>query len=114
MSNEIVKKQMTFSQYLTQDAIKTKINSIVGSDKGSSFVSGLLSAVTSNPTLNECTQPSLLNCALLGSSLNLSPSPQLGQYYMVPYDNNKLGIKEATFQLGWKRICAISIKNRTI
>ena len=111
MGSELVqKKQMTFSQFLTQDSIKNKINSIVGSDKGTSFVSGLLSAVTSNPTLSECTQPSLLNCALLGSSLNLSPSPQLGQYYMVPYDNNKLGVKEAQFQLGWKGYVQLALR----
>jgi recombination protein RecT len=34
--------------------------------------------------------------ALLGESLNLSPSPQLGHYYLVPYAN------KATFQLGYK------------
>ena len=117
MSNELTqKKQMTFSQFLTQDAIKNKINSIVGSDKGASFVSGLLSAVTSNPTLSECSQPSLLNCALLGSSLNLSPSPQLGMYYMVPYENTKVidgekfKVKEAQFQLGWKGYVQLALR----
>lgn len=100
MSNEIIEKPKTFSQYLTQDSIKNKINSIVGSDKGASFISGLLSAVTANPALAQCTPASLLNCALLGHSLNLSPSPQLGQYYMVPYENRKLGVTESQFQLG--------------
>jgi len=30
------------------------------------------------------------------------PKPQLGQYYMVPYDNRSKGAKEAQFQLGYK------------
>lgn len=34
--------------------------------------------------------------------MNLSPSPQLGQFYMVPFDNKKKGRKEAQFQLGYK------------
>lgn len=34
--------------------------------------------------------------------MNLSPSPQLGQFYMVPFDNKKKGCKEAQFQLGYK------------
>ena len=89
--NQLAKKE-TFSQYLTKDSIKSKINAIVGSEKGASFISGLLSAVQTNPTLQMCTQASLLNCALLGHSLNLSPSPHLGHFYIVPYENKKLGI----------------------
>lgn len=54
------------------------------------------------PALQECTNPSILSAALLGEALNLSPSPQLGQFYMVPFDNKKKGVKEAQFQLGYK------------
>lgn len=46
-----------------------------------------------------------VNAALLGEALNLSPSPQLGQFYMVPFDNKKKGCKEAQFQLGYKGCC---------
>lgn len=109
MSNEIAVKE-SFSQYLTKDSIKQKINAIVGGDKGASFISGLLSAVTANPTLQTCTQASLLNCALLGHSLNLSPSPQLGHYYIVPYDNKKLGITEGQFQLGYKAYIQMALR----
>ena len=56
----------------------------------------------STPALQECTSPSIVNAALLGEALNLSPSPQLGQFYMVPFDNKKKGCKEAQFQLGYK------------
>ena len=109
MSNEIAIKE-SFSQYLTKDSIKQKINAIVGSDKGASFISGLLSAVTANPTLQTCTQASLLNCALLGHSLNLSPSPQLGHYYIVPYENKKMGITEGQFQLGYKAYIQMALR----
>ena len=61
-----------------------------------------MSAVQATPALQECTNSSILSAALLGESLNLSPSPQLGQYYLVPYDNRSKGAKEAQFQLGYK------------
>lgn len=88
--------------YLTQDAVKKQINSIVGGKNGTRFISSIVSAVQTTPALQECTNPSILSAALLGEALNLSPSPQLGQFYMVPFDNRKKGVKEAQFQLGYK------------
>lgn len=88
--------------YLTQDAVKKQINSVVGGKNGTRFISSIVSAVQTTPALQECTNPSILSTALLGEALNLSPSPQLGQFYMVPFDNKKKGCKEAQFQLGYK------------
>ncbi len=104
VKNSLVSRQgkLDFSVYLTQDAAKQQINKLLGGKVGPRFISALVSAVQANPALQECTNPSLLNAALLGESLNLSPSPQLGQYYMVPYDNRSKGAKEAQFQLGYK------------
>lgn len=88
--------------YLTQDAVKKQINSVVGGKNGTRFISSIVSAVQTTPALQECTNPSILSAALLGEALNLSPSPQLGQFYMVPFDNKNKGVKEAQFQLGYK------------
>lgn len=88
--------------YLTQDAVKDQINKVVGGKNGTRFISSIVSAVQATPALQECTNSSILSAALLGESLNLSPSPQLGQYYMIPYDNRSKGVKEAQFQLGYK------------
>lgn len=88
--------------YLMQDAVKKQINSVVGGKNGTRFISSIVSAVQTTPALQECTNPSILSAALLGEALNLSPSPQLGQFYMVPFDNKKKGCKEAQFQLGYK------------
>lgn len=103
VNNSLAKKQkMGLTAYLTQDAVKNQINSVVGGKNGTRFVSSIISAVQTTPTLQECTNPSILSAALLGEALNLSPSPQLGQFYMVPFDNKKKGCKEAQFQLGYK------------
>lgn len=95
-------KPQTFSAFLTSDAIKQKINGIVGGKDGQRFISAVVSAVSTNPALAKCEHSTILSAALLGESLKLSPSPQLGQYYMVPYEDNKNGRTVATFQLGYK------------
>ena len=100
VSNEKDKK-MSFSNFLTNQYVKQKIIKVVGRDS-QKFMTAILSAVTNNSALQECDQMSILNCAFLGEGLKLSPSPQLGQYYMVPFKDNKKGIKVAQFQLGYK------------
>lgn len=97
--------------YLTQDAVKNQINSVIGGKNGSRFISSIVSAVQATPALQECTNTSILSAALLGESLNLSPSPQLGQYYLVPYDNRKKGAKEAQFQLGYKGYIQLALRS---
>ena len=104
VNNSLAKKpvKMGLTAYLSQDAVKKQINNVVGGKNGTRFISSIVSAVQTTPALQECTNPSILSAALLGEALNLSPSPQLGQFYMVPFDNRKKGCKEAQFQLGYK------------
>ena len=104
VNNSLANRQTKtgLAAYLTQDAVKKQINSIVGGKNGTRFISSIVSAVQTTPALQECTNPSILSAALLGEALNLSPSPQLVQFYMVPFDNKKKGCKEAQFQLGYK------------
>lgn len=104
-------KRTGLTAYLTQDAVKDQINRVVGGKNGTRFVSSVVSAVQANPQLQECTNPSILSAALLGESLNLSPSPQLGQYYMVPFNNGSKGCKEAQFQLGYKGYIQLAIRS---
>lgn len=112
VNNSLAKKQkMGLTAYLTQDAVKNQINSVVGGKNGTRFVSSIISAVQTTPALQECTNPSILSAALLGEALNLSPSPQLGQFYMVPFDNSKKGCKEAQFQLGYKGYIQLAIRS---
>lgn len=111
VSNSLTKtkEQKTFSNFLMGDAIKRKINETVGGANGQRFITSILSAVSTNPTLQECEHSSIISAAFLGEALKLSPSPQLGQYYMVPfnkksYDVNgkEIVIKVAQFQIGYK------------
>lgn len=113
VQNSLAKRQTKtgLTAYLTQDAVKKQINSVVGGKNGTRFISSIVSAVQTTPALQECTNPSILSAALLGEALNLSPSPQLGQFYMVPFDNKKKGVKEAQFQLGYKGYIQLAVRS---
>ena len=113
VNNTLVKSQqkLGISDYLTKDAIKTRINNVIGGKNGTRFISSIVSAVNVNPQLQECTNQSILAAALLGETLNLSPSPQLGLYYMVPFQNKAKGTTEATFVLGYKGYIQMAIRS---
>lgn len=103
-------QRLGMAAYLTNDAVKNQINSIVGGKNGARFISSIVSAVQTNPALQECTNQSILSAALLGESLNLSPSPQLGQFYMVPFKDRERGTV-AQFQLGYKGYIQLAIRS---
>lgn len=94
-------RKMTFSMAISTPAYQKLINNTLRDEKRAArFVSAITSAVATNPALQECDPSTVLSGALLGESLGLSPSPQLGQFYLVPYDDRKNGRKVAQFQLG--------------
>lgn len=111
VNNSLQKTQQTsISAYMSRDAVKNKINEVIGGKDGSRFITAIVSATTNNPQLQECSNSSILSAALLGESLKLSPSPQLGQYYLVPFNDSKKG-KVAQFQLGYKGYIQLAIRS---
>lgn len=113
VKNSLVNKEpkQTFSAFLATDAMKKKINEMVGGKDGQQFVTAIISAVSTNPQLAECENSSIVSAALLGQALKLSPSPQLGQYYIVPFNNSDRGCKVAQFQLGYKGYIQLAIRS---
>ena len=112
VNNSLAKSQqrLGITAYLTNDAVKQNINSIIGGENGTRFISSVVSAVNANPQLQECTNQSILSGALLGESLKLSPSPTLGHYYLVPFNDLERG-KVAQFQLGYKGYIQLAIRS---
>lgn len=111
MSNLVTNKPK-FNVAIQSDTYKNLINQTLGDkDRASRFIASISSAVATNPSLQECDAGTILSGALLGESLNLSPSPQLGQYYLVPYYDSKRGCKVAQFQLGYKGYIQLAIRS---
>ena len=100
-----------FSTFMTSKAVQNRIGSMIGGDGGPRFISSVVSAVSVNPMLAQCDYGTILSAALLGESLKLSPSPQLGQYYMVPFKDKKRGTTVAQFQLGYKGYIQMAIRS---
>ena len=105
------KKKTGITAYLSADAVKSRINQVIGGAEGQKFIASIVSAVSVNPTLKECENGSILNCALMGHSLKLSPSPQLGQFYMMPFKDKKRGITNASFVIGYKGYIQLAIRS---
>ena len=105
-------QKMTFSMAINSTGYQKLINSTIKDQaKAARFVTAITSAVAVNPLLQECDPATILSAALLGESLGLSPSPQLGQYYLVPFNNTKKGCKDAQFQLGYKGYVQLALRS---
>lgn len=96
--------------YLTNDAVKANVAKVVGGKDSDKFISSIISAVQATPALQECDNGSIVSAALLGKSLNLSPSPQLANFYMVPFKDKNKGMV-AQFILGWKGMVQLAIRS---
>lgn len=115
VQNSLVKKQeenqkLGMTAFLNSEKVLLNIEQALGSVNKQRFITSVISAVNNNPALTDCTNQSILSAALLGESLKLSPSPQLGHYYMVPFNDKEKG-KVATFQLGYKGYIQLAIRS---
>ena len=95
------KKVTPFSAVISSDGYKKLINNALRDPKRANrFVASITSAVSANPALQTCDAATIVSAGLLGESLELSPSPVLAQFYMVPYNDRKNNRTVAQFQLG--------------
>lgn len=117
-----VQQQPKFSVAITTKGYQNLINNTLRDpNRAKRFVAAITSAVAVNPQLQSCEAGSILAGGLLGESLNLSPSPQLGQYYLVPfkqkakYDRhgNLLSPEclKAQFVLGYKGYIQLALRS---
>lgn len=112
MTNVVTQSKPKFSVVIQSDAYKKLINNTLGdTNKATRFIASISSAVATNPQLQECEPNTIISGALVGAALDLSPSPQLGQYYLVPFKNNKKGTIEAQFILGAKGYKQLAIRS---
>lgn len=112
VKNQLVQQsgKIGITAFLNSAKVLGNIEQALGKDNRQRFITGVISAVNNNPALSDCTNQSILSGALLGESLKLSPSPQLGQYYLVPFKDKKQG-DVAQFQLGYKGYIQLAIRS---
>ena len=111
-SNQMVQQKMPFSVAVNTPSMQKLIsNSLHDPARCARFTASIVSAVSVNQALQNCDRNTVISGALLGESLNLSPSPQLGQYYLVPFNNKKKGIQDAQFVLGYKGYVQLALRS---
>lgn len=126
VNNTLVKqeerKQLPFSVAIQGKGYQNLINNTLRDPAvANRFIASVTSAVSANAELQKCEAGSILSAALLGESLKLSPSPQLGQYYMVPFKQKEKLDKQgnviqpettkAQFILGYKGYIQLAIRS---
>lgn len=73
------------------------------------FTRMVLSAISVNPKLAECTPKSFLGAMMTAAQLGVEPNTALGQAYLIPYRNH--GIMECQFQLGYKGLIDLAYRS---
>ena len=118
MAHDLTAKSLSFTQMVQTESVQKTIQSVLGDPKRAmKFTASIVTAVSVNPALKECEPHSVLSAALLGEALELSPSPQLGQFYMVPFEDKKLSkergrkVMNASFILGFKGYLQLAIRS---
>lgn len=73
------------------------------------FTRMVLSAISVNPKLAECTPKSFLGAMMTAAQLGVEPNTALGQAYLIPFRNH--GIMECQFQLGYKGLIDLAYRS---
>lgn len=89
--------------------IKVALPSILTPER---FTRMVLTALSSNPKLQECSPQSFLGAMMQAAQLGVEPNTLLGQAYLIPYRNH--GILECQFQLGYKGLIDLAYRSGAI
>lgn len=107
---EKAKKPVTLRDYVVQmqDQIARALPKVMTAER---FTRIALTALSSNPKLAECDRNSFLGGLMQAAQLGLEPNTPLGQAYLIPYKNNKKGIVECQFQIGYKGMIDLAYRS---
>lgn len=89
--------------------IKKALPSVITPER---FTRMVFTALSSNPTLQECTPQSFLGAMMQSAQLGLEPNTPIGQAYLIPYRNH--GRQECQFQLGYKGLIDLAYRSGEI
>ena len=73
------------------------------------FTRIVLSTLSSNPKLAQCTPNSFLASMMTAAQLGVEPNTPLGQAYLIPYRNH--GTMECQFQIGYKGLIDLAYRS---
>ena len=105
--------KLSMQQYIKQmeSEIKKALPSVLTPER---FTRIVLSALSTNPKLGECTPQSFLGAMMTAAQLGVEPNTPLGQAYLLPYWNGRNNCYECQFQLGYKGLLDLAYRSGDI
>lgn len=104
-------KKPAFSSFMATVGTKLVANTITDEKRKTQFIANIVSAVSNNPTLQECDSVSVIGAGLQAEALHFPVNNALGYCYLVPYNDKKSGMKKAQFQIGYKGYIQLAIRS---
>ena len=103
-------KSKTLNDYIKnmEGEIAKALPSVITPER---FTRMTLTAVRTTPGLAECDKMSFLAAMMSAAQLGLEPNTPLGQAYILPFKNNKKGITEVQFQIGYKGLIDLAYRS---
>lgn len=97
-------KQLTIMQYVERmkGEIAKALPTVITPER---FTRIVLTALSSNPKLQQCTPQSFLGAMMTAAQLGVEPNTALGQAYLIPYG------RECQFQLGYKGLIDLAYRS---
>jgi len=92
-----------------QGEIQKALPSVITPER---FTRMVLTAMSTNPTLAQCTPKSFLGAMMQAAQLGLEPNTPLGQAYLIPFKNK--GVDEVQFVLGAKGLIDLAYRSGEI
>jgi len=99
----------TALEYLQGSAFRAQLENALPKHLGvDRFVRSAMNEFRLNPTLQQCSVPSVLGFFMQAAMTGLEPGAVLGQCYAVPFRNKKTGQMEAQFIIGYRGMLSIA------
>lgn len=105
VSNQSTKTMQSYIKSMESE-IKKALPSVITPER---FTRMVLSAISTNPKLAQCTPKSFLGAMMAAAQLGLEPNTPLGQAYLIPYRNK--GTDEVQFQIGYKGLIDLAYRS---
>lgn len=110
-TKQLAKKQKTMKDYVESMSgeIAKALPSVITPER---FTRITLSALSTNPQLQQTTPQSFLGAMMTAAQLGVEPNTPLGQAYLLPYKNK--GVLETQFQLGYRGLMDLAYRSGEI
>ena len=110
-TQQLAKKQKTMKDYVESMSgeIRKALPSVITPER---FTRITLSALSTNPQLQQTTPQSFLGAMMTAAQLGVEPNTPLGQAYLLPYKNK--GVLETQFQLGYRGLIDLAYRSGEI